>query len=178
MRTILKFIKKIMRLTAALILCAAAASAACNGPADRDAVAATGTPAKAVSVPNDGLLPLTPPGDLGDWVNDIREGIAKLPAQARTDAPAAQRAAIQLYVSRQEYDEMYYGVDGRVKAPAQLGHEIETAEERFHELMRLLGTKNPSSDSVKAAVAALDAQQAVVAKLWKATGLHINRPAQ
>jgi hypothetical protein len=164
-----------MRLAIAISLCAALASAACHAPAQHDAVAATGS---GVSVPNDGLIPLTPAGDLGDWVKDIRRGIAKLPEVAKTDAPTAQRQAIQLYVSRQEYDEMYYGVDGRVHAPAALGKQIETAEEHFHVLMRLLGTKNPSPDAVQSAVDALDAQQAKVAKLWKKTGLHINRPTE
>ncbi|HEX6559153.1 MAG TPA: hypothetical protein VF021_06805 [Longimicrobiales bacterium] len=131
-----------------------------------------------MSVPNDGIIPGTPEGDLGDWVHDIRSGIARLPALAATDAPAAQRAAIELYVSRQEYNEMYYGLEGRNRVSDELSHAIETAEERFHTLMKLLGTKDPAQSAVRAAVASLDEQQALVGSLWKKTGAHINRPAK
>lgn len=161
-----------------LLLCAACGLAACQAPPQKDAVAST-QPAAGVSVPNNGLIPGTLPGDLGDWVEQIRSGIATLPAESQKDAPAAQRKAIQLYVSRQEYNEMYYGTEGRIHTNSpELGKAIETAEAHFHTLMRLLGTPHPARESVQAAVDALDAQQAHVAKLWKKTGAHINRAAQ
>jgi len=167
-----------MRFSAALCLCAAALCAACNAPAQHEAVAASRSPDAGVSVPNNGIIPGTPEGDLGDWVRDIREGIAKLPELAAKDAPAAQKAAIELYVTRQEYDEMYYGIEGRNRVSDELAQAIETAEQRFHELMKLLGDKAPADAAVRASVAALDEQQALVAKLWRATGAHINRPTE
>lgn len=168
-----------MRFTTYLVaLCALAGLTACQGTSAQKAIASTGAKA-GVSVPNDGLIPGTAPGDLGDWVKDIRRGIADLPAASQKDAPAAQRIAIQLYVSRQEYNEMYYGAEGRIKTNSpELAQAIETAEERFHELMRLLGTQHPARGAVQAAVDALDAQQGKVAKLWQQTGAHINRPAE
>ena len=60
----------------------------------------------------------------------------------------------------------------------ELAQAIETAEERFHELMKLLGTATPAESQVEASVESLDEQQALVAKLWEKTGAHINRPAQ
>lgn len=164
--------------TVALALCAAVCTAACDAPAQREAVAASHTAATGITVPNNGIIPGTPRGDLGDWVQDIRTGIAKLPALATSDAPAAQRAAIELYVTRQEYNEMYYGLEGRNRVSDELAQAIETAEERFHTLMKLLGTKAPAPAAVRAAVASLDEQQALVGRLWKKTGAHINRPAQ
>ena len=157
----------------AFALCAAAL-AGCDSPS-RNAVAATRSTSSSVSVPNKGIIPGTPAGDLGDWVKDIRRGIAKLPKVASTDVPAAQKAAIDLYVTRQEYDEMYYGVEGRIKPSEELAQAIETAETRFHELMKILGTKAPSQESIRDAVDALDAQQARVLKLWKKTGAHLDR---
>jgi hypothetical protein len=44
--------------------------------------------------------------------------------------------------------------------------------------MKLLGTPAPAQADVRAAVTSLDEQQALVAKLWRATGAHINRPAE
>lgn len=160
-----------------LILCAAAAAfttAACNAPKQKEAEASTQS-ANAVSVPNDGLLPGTPAGDEGDWITEIRQGIKAIPAMAEKDAPAAQKRALELYVTRQEYSEMYYGVNGRNKVSDEMGKEIATAEERFHDLLKLLGTKSPSKGDVTTAVEALDKQQAIVLDMWTASGAHINR---
>ena len=159
-----------------LAICTIAALAACDQP-QRQAEAAKSVAPSAISVPNKGgLIPGTPTGDLGDWVKDIREGIAKLPALARTNVAAAQSRALELYVTRQEYNEMYYGVNGRTKVSEELAKEIATAEERFHELLQLLGTKNPSNEAVKASVATLDKQQGLVVSLWTKTGAHLERP--
>lgn len=160
-----------------LILCAAAAAittSACNAPQQKEAEAATKA-STSVSVPNDGLLPGTPAGDEGDWINDIRTGIKAIPELAAKDAAAAQKKALELYVTRQEYSEMYYGVNGRNKVSEQMGKEIATAEERFHDLLKLLGSKTPGNAEVVAAVKALDKQQAIVLDMWTASGAHINR---
>jgi thioredoxin-like negative regulator of GroEL len=111
------------------------------------------------------MIPGTPEGDLADWVGDIREGIAEVTRLAATDVAAAQKKALDLYVTRQEYSEMYYGVDGRNKATAELADAIESAEEHFHVVMKLLANPNPALAELKSAIAALDTQQALVAKL-------------
>lgn len=159
-----------MRTALILILTAATATAACNTPERQKAQAASHstTAAPSITLPNNGsVIPGTPEGDLGDWVKDIRRGLADVTAIAATDAPGAQRKTLDLYVTRQEYAEMYYGVDGRAKVSQELADAIEAAELRFHDLMKLLGTPNPVVSDVEAAVAALDQQQAVVAKLWQ-----------
>jgi hypothetical protein len=160
-----------MRCAWLLILLAAGASA-CDAPGRPQAVAA-GNPTSSPATPTDRLIPGTPPGDLGDWVGDIRKGIVTIPELIGTDLAAAQQKALDLYVTRQEYAEMYYGVDGRIRASDDLAAAIETAEGRFHELMKLLASESPPLDAVQSAVDALDHQQAIVTDLWKQTGTHL-----
>ncbi|HET9438933.1 MAG TPA: FTR1 family protein, partial [Longimicrobiales bacterium] len=121
--------------------------------------------------------PNTPEGDLDRWVADIRSGIEPLAEQARTDAPSAQRQALDLYVTRQEYIEMYYGPGGRLQASAELGAEIEKAEAHFHELMQRLGAKPVDVDAAARAIAALDAQQATVLAVWQKEKTRLDRSA-
>jgi hypothetical protein len=162
----------------ALILLAAT-TAACDAPAQQKAIAAAPDPAASISMPNDGgLIPGTPAGDLADWVKDIRNGLDEIPALTKQNPADAQKKALDLYITRQEYAEMYYGLDGRNKASEELSAAIETAEERFHVVMQLLAQTAPAQDAVESAVDSLDAQQALVAKLWKKAGVKLNRAAR
>ena len=154
----------------------AAATAACDAPAQKNAIAAGPDAAASISMPNDGgIIPGTPAGDLADWVKDIRKGLDDIPALTRQNPADAQKKALDLYITRQEYAEMYYGLDGRNKASEELSAAIETAEQRFHVVMQLLAQKTPAQDAVETAVDSLDAQQALVAKLWKKAGVKLNR---
>ena len=166
-----------MRSFIPLILIAASV-AACDAPAQHEAEAANPTGAASISMPNSGgMIPGTPEGDLADWVGDIRAGIAEVSRLAATDVAGAQKKALDLYVTRQEYSEMYYGIDGRNKATAELSDAIETAEEHFHVVMKLLANPNPALAELKSALSALDTQQALVAKLWKQSGVTLQRSA-
>lgn len=170
-----------MRFALTVILIATTISSACNTPENQEAKAASHEKASGASItmPNQGgLIPGTPEGDLGDWVKDIRRGLDDVADIAKTDVAGAQKKTLDLYVTRQEYAEMYYGVDGRAKATEELAQAIETAEERFHELMKLLGTATPQPSAVVAAIDALDAQQTSVAKLWKKSGAKLDRTSQ
>jgi high-affinity iron transporter len=131
----------------------------------------------APAAPSTGLIAGTPEGDLDRWVADIRTGIAPLPEQSRTDAASAGRKALDLYISRQEYIEMYYGAAGRLKASAALGVEVETAEARFHDLMKLFNAPPVDPAAVTAAVEALDAQQARVLAEWQRGRTRLDREA-
>src|SRR5687767_13502111 len=98
-----------MRSFIPLILIAATV-AACDAPAQHEAVAANPAGSSSISMPNNGgLIPGTPNGDLDNWIADIRTGITEVARLAATDVAAAQRKALDLYVTRQEYSEMYYG---------------------------------------------------------------------
>lgn len=168
-----------MRSAPYIFLVAAAACAACDTPDRQQAVAAShaSTATPSITMPKAGLIPGTPAGDLGTWVKDIRAGLAEVRELAGRDPAAAQRKALDLYVTRQEYAEMYYGIDGRARATDELAQAIESAEERFHDLMKLLGTPKPATEGVAAAVRALDEQQATVAKLWRKSGAKLDRTA-
>jgi high-affinity iron transporter len=131
----------------------------------------------APAAPASGLIAGTPEGDLDRWVTDIRSGIAPLTEEAKTNGSAAQGKALNLYVTRQEYIEMYYGAGGRLNASAALGTEVEAAETRFHELMKLLGTQPVDVPAVEKAVAALDAQQARVLETWQREKTRLDRDA-
>lgn len=147
--------------------------AACSESPKYDAQAAPAGAGASISIPNDGsLIPGTPAGDLGDWVRDIRSGIAEVPQLAVADA---QKRTLDLYVTRQEYAEMYYGVDGRIKGSPELSDAIEGAEVRFHALMQLFTQSTPTASAVADAVTALDAQQSKVVELWQASGLKLER---
>lgn len=168
-----------MRSASYICLLALAALAACDTPDRQQAVAAThtSTTTPSITMPKAGLIPGTPAGDLGAWVGDIRTGLADVRGLAASDPAAAQRKALDLYVTRQEYAEMYYGIDGRARATDELAQAIETAEERFHDLMKLLGTAKPAPSAVASVVSALDEQQAIVAKLWRKSGAKLDRTA-
>lgn len=168
-----------MRYSLLMFTVLAATAAACERPAHHAiAASASDTKASAVSVPNNGVIPGTPAGDLDRWVKEIRKGIAQVPELMKTNPAAAQKSTMNLYITRQEYSEMYYGKDGRLRASDELAVAVSDAELRFHELMTLVGTKNPSPAAVETAVKALDKQQDRVAKLWKKTGVHIQHPAK
>ena len=137
-----------------------------------DTASAAGTAAPAT-----GLIAGTPDGDLDTWVGDIRRGIATLPADAKTDVAAAGRKTNDLYISRQEYIEMYYGVGGRLKASEALGLEIENSEARFHELMKIFLAQPVDVSAIDGAVKALDAQQAKVLETWQRESTRLDRTA-
>ena len=72
---------------------------------------------------------------------------------ATLDAPAARKAVLDLYLTRQEYIEMYYGAGGQVGAPDAVDEIVDRSEARFHELMQLLGeTPPPSAERVSRAI--------------------------
>ena len=135
------------------------------------------TPATNTAAPASGLIAGTPEGDLDRWVADIRSGIATLAADAKTDVAAAGRKTNDLYISRQEYIEMYYGAGGRLKASEALGVEIENAEARFHELMKIFLAQPVDVSAIDGAVKALDAQQAKVLEAWQRESTRLDRAA-
>lgn len=154
--------------TATVLLLTTVAWAACRGEGRREGRAGVSggevlLPSRASQVGLDegGLVRGTPPGGLRDWVSEIREGVRALPAEAVRDVAGARRRALDLYVTRQEYVEIYYGPGGRLlpAAAVELGAAVKEAEARFHELLQLLN-QGPAPDSVQvaAAVERLDAE--------------------
>ena len=110
----------------------------CAG-SDRAASEAKGDPAvgPAASQP---LMKGTPAGGLEEWVAEIMKGLDGISARAVEDLPEAQREALDLYVGRQEYIEMYWGEQGRLLTPGHedLGVSVMAAEAAFHRLLQTL----------------------------------------
>ncbi len=107
-----------------------------------------------------------PPGSLTDWLSDMRTRVKTIPEKFATDAVVAQQAVMDVYITRQEYVEAYYGAAGVVSKGGQLGDAVMVAETMFHDLMKLVGA-TPKSDVSKVRVLtdSIDAQLAKVAKL-------------
>jgi FTR1 family protein len=154
-----------------------AALAACGCAEQPEATTTNDATAGSTAAAANTLIKGTPDGDLDKWVSDIRTGISTLSAEARADAAAAGRKTNDLYISRQEYIEMYYGAGGRLKASEALGVEIENAETRFHELMKIFLAQPIDVGAVDGAVKALDAQQAKVLETWQREQTRLDRSA-
>ncbi|MGH7445883.1 MAG: hypothetical protein ACREKM_13445 [Longimicrobiales bacterium] len=121
-----------------------------------------------------GLIPGTPPGDLADWVEDIRTGLEPVPEQAAQDRALAQRTALDLYIGRQEYLELYYGVAGRLKASDALADAIVADELAFHRILELVNpasTETVTPELIRAAIDTLNVRLDVVLQEAEAAGV-------
>jgi len=103
--------------------------------------------------------------------------VSEIPAEARRDPSAAKNRALLLYVTRQEYIEIYYGATGRAVKDSALADAVTTAEARFHELLQTL---NPAAgpvavDSLGAEVRSLDRQYERVLARAQALGVALDR---
>jgi len=106
-------------------------------------------------------------------VADIRSGlqdVKKSPLQS-------QQEIVQLYIGRQEYIEMYYGVGGRLthEAHPELATAITDQETRFHELMQLAsGGEGVTAQQVRDKIAELEAQMDRTMELARKAGVPLN----
>jgi hypothetical protein len=164
------------------LICAAGMAAACGEPENEPAPA--GAASANSNAPASELIAGTPPGGLEDWVADIRSGTARIHEEAAVDGTQAQRSALDLYVGRQEYLELYYGSNGRLaseKAPA-LGKAVLETESRFHELLVLLAGTPVDTAAVRAKRDELHAHLDRVLAESKTAGIPLippgNPPAQ
>src|SRR5688500_13506765 len=128
-----------------------AASAACapdDAPTPEHPPAAEAQP----TAQPDGLIKGTPPGDLEDWVADLRRGLGEVKTLLESDGARAHARVLDLYVTRQEYLEMYYGPGGRMKPPAPLAAAVKRNEEHFHALMQLTGAQPADASAIRPAL--------------------------
>lgn len=123
------------------------------------------------------LVPGTPSGGLAQWIGEVRTGLAGVAEQVKRDPAAAKNQALQLYVTRQEYIEIYYGTAGRAVRDAVLAAAVTAAEARFHELLKVL---NPPDGRVVATALpevarALNEQYDVVLRRARELGVDVAR---
>jgi hypothetical protein len=162
--------------SAALVLALAGA-----GCAEPDADAGAGAPAAEATSPAAGdtaLYPGTPEGGLELWIGEVRAGVDSLPELASRDASAAKNVALNLYVGRQEFIELYYGTTARAARDAELNESVMTAESRFHDLLRVVNTPDGAIDTaaLRDAGAALGAEYDRVLARARALDVDVTRP--
>jgi hypothetical protein len=159
-----------------LALVATAACLACAEPAENDGAAVSDSTAEPTT--SAGLVANTPAGGLEDWARDITDGLQDLPNRAATDVTGAQRRALDLYVGRQEFIEMYWG-PGRSLHPAadsRLGEAVLSAEQKFHELLQMLAVQPIDTVRVRSEVDSLAARLNRVVGIAKETGAVLTPP--
>lgn len=115
----------------------------------------------------------TPAGGLEDWVRDIREGMRDVPSLAATDPVVAQRRALDLYVGRQEYIEMYWGPGRVLHSPErpELGEAVLAAEQVFHNVLQALAVQPIDTSRVRAGVDSLAWRLGRVVEIAKDAGV-------
>ena len=151
--------------------------AACDNAAPAADEPATETPAAAAA--DTGLIAGTPPGGLEQWIADIRTGLAEVPELAATDMAAAQQTALDLYIGRQEYLELYYGEAGRYRSSDALATAITEDEAAFHQLLQLVNpaaTTTADTAAIRAQLDTLNQRLDVVLEQARAAGIELSRP--
>lgn len=94
---------------------------------------------------------------------------------ASYDPTAVRKRVLDLYVTRQEYIEMYWGPGGRLAAGESLGAAVEASEARFHDLMIMLGeTPPPPASRVSEAGSAVVAAHELVLEEARSAGISLD----
>jgi hypothetical protein len=174
-------IRSTLRLAAAALLVAATACA----PGDGDAAPGTAGAAPAseqstepAAAADTTVVAGTPEGGLERWIGEIRAGVDSLGDLAERDAAAAKNVALNLYVTRQEFIELYYGTTARAAKDAVLNEAVMTAEARFHDLLRVVNTPDGAIDTrlLRESAGAMDAQYDRVLARARELELDLSRP--
>jgi hypothetical protein len=157
---------------------AIAASTACAQPdaageklADSTAATAA-SPATTAGRP-DGLVAGTPAGGLEEWIDDITSGLKGLTEKAAADPPGAQRQALDLYVGRQEYIEIYWGTQGRLKPSTraeELAGDVVDQETAFHDVLQTLTATPVDTSKLAQQLDTLNARLARTLSMAKQAG--------
>lgn len=146
------------------LLLAAAGLVACGDTGERVPSVGAETPTA-----TGGLIPGTPEAGLDTWIDLIHDGLAPVPALATRDPGEARSVALDLYIGRQEYIELYFGSAGPLAGGAELDAAVDSSEARFHEVMQLIGQPTGDSATVSAAIDSLRAAHERVLELARAT---------
>lgn len=113
----------------------------------------------------------------GAGAGDAAEQAGAGDQAATAESGNARQDVLNLYLTRQEYIEVYYGPGGRLAPEAeQLHAAVETSEARFHELMQLLGTDQADPARVEASVRALHAAHDRVLEEARAADVPLSPP--
>jgi len=160
-----------------LVLGTAALVAGACGRAD--AAPDATVPASAPAAANDsGLVAGTPAGGLEDWVSQVAEGLGKLNEQVSGDVQSAQKIALDLYVTRQEYIEMYWGAQGRLRGEGTeaLSALVLGAEDAFHDLLQQLAAEPVEAVAIRATTDSINSRLGRALEEARARGVALIPP--
>lgn len=152
-----------------------AAEAVANPPVAAPRPASPGTAHPPSSPASAALVPGTPEGGLARWIADVRRGLGGVLRLAAKDRAAAQKAALELYLSRQEYIEMYWGSAGKLTRGPELPAAVKEAETRFHAILEQLQPgKTVDSARLRELTASLDEQYGQVLSAASRAGVRVD----
>lgn len=136
-----------------------------------------GAGASVAGTPEVGQMEGTPAGGLDDWLRDIEAGLPVM-GDVVSDWRATQRSAVQLYVERQEYIEMYWGPSGRLQGEggAPLAASVAGLETAFHEFMQALMAQPLDTARVRSAMDTMRVRIADVRSRGVESGLPLLPP--
>ncbi|MFQ5689463.1 MAG: FTR1 family protein [Gemmatimonadota bacterium] len=154
--------------------------AACTGGADSERAGENGGGVAAgADASSSATFPDTPPGGLVEWIDDIRTGLAEVPARLRGEPGTVEKEVMGLYLSRQEFIERYYGAGGPRQGGDSLSASVLRAEQAFHDVMRMTVRTAPAdSAEVAAGIEELDRRLDRVLREAREAGVPLRPPVR
>jgi hypothetical protein len=125
---------------------------------------------------DDVAAPGTPAGGYLDWIAELRSGLDRVAAVAVTDRETALREVQELYASRHEYLQLYFGDGGAMYVSDELAQAVERSADEFRSLIRQLASMADDGAAVEEAVAAAARSLDAVAATAHAAGLPADAP--
>jgi hypothetical protein len=131
---------------------------------------------EAVAGQDDVAAPGTPAGGYLDWIAELQSGLDRVAAVAVTDRETALREVQELYASRHEYLQIYFGDGGAMYVSGELAQAVERSADEFRSLIRQLASMADDGVAVEDAVAAAARSLDAVAATAHAAGLPADAP--
>jgi hypothetical protein len=131
---------------------------------------------EAVVGQDDVTAPGTPAGGYLDWIAELRSGLERVADVAVTDRETALREVQELYASRHEYLQLYFGDGGAMYVSDELAQAVERSADEFRSLIRQLASMADDGAAVEDAVAAAARSLDAVAATAHAAGLPADAP--
>jgi hypothetical protein len=122
------------------------------------------------------LSPGTPASGYVDWIADLRRGLARVADLAQTEPETARFTLEELYASRHEYLERYFGSGGAMYMGDGLAQAVDRSAIHFQELMRQLATMDEEPARIEESVRAAEQALYDVEEAARAAGLPPTAP--
>jgi hypothetical protein len=119
-----------------------------------------------------------PPGGYTAWLEDMRQELDVIRQQAREDRSEALALLQQLYVSRHEPLQNFFGEGGSAIASDAMAQAVERAGSLLRQLMRDMAETDVSAEAIDSATRAVQQALAEVEAEGTAAGLPPDAPRQ